>query len=238
MRFTPHEYSECTTGVDDEFNKFVDFVTRLSCKCILVREDADEEVKRDHSHLLVYYNKTLSTFRQKFKLKFEGYDGNKDFSMKDASEDGEKPFWYICKGNGLGQMPNVLYKMDYTENDIKVYHEAGWAYVNEMIAKKAVNVTHAKIVKEKKDPDTFVMRCAKDLKERYPQGRYGKWNFAIPSDREKVYDAVMDNLGELGKSLDEFIIYRHMGGVMNQLDRDSAKGVYRKKVLDRFLRDD
>lgn len=251
MRFTPHDI-DVETGLpimQREFDRFTDFVKRQSCKSILVREEGhdDNDDKRPHCHLLIWYDKTKSTFGQKFHKYFNTvwnsktnvYIGNSDFSIKDEdqSDKGDKPFWYICKGLGLGQMPNVLYKAGYTDEEIVAYHNKGWAYVNEL-KQKTVNVTHKKVVKEKKDPDTFVIRVAKDLKERYVKSEYHKWDFGMKMDREKVYDAVCDNLGEMGKTLDEIIIYRLMGGVMMVLDKPSAKMLYRKTVMDKFKVDE
>lgn len=247
MRFTPHDIHDGQYILEREFDRFRNFVISCSCKCILVREEGhdNDDDKRPHCHLLIWYNKTKSTFGQKFHLYMNKqwssnvnvYVGNVDFSIKDEDQSamGDKPFWYICKGLGLGKMPNVLYKVDYDEKDIEAFHIAGWNYVNDLKSKK-VNVSHKKVVKEKKDPDTFVMRCAKDLKERYPRNseKYGGWNFQFKADRNLVYDAVCDNLGELGKTLDDIIIYRIMGGVMMVLDKASAKGLFHATVMNKF----
>lgn len=224
MRFTPHE--------ETDFDAYVDFVTRLSCQCLIVKHDADEDVSRPHCHLVINYNKTLSTFRQQFKKRFPNYEGNKDYQLKDCSDDGEKPLWYICKMD----QPEVLYKMNYTEKDIERFHQESENYVSALKKQKQnENVKPPKEYKEKVKTLTFPQICAKALKEKYPKNtEYNNWNFGWKDDRLKVYNLVCDMLGDYGKVLDEIIIHRLMCGVMMIVDRDSCKPLFRKKVMDKF----
>lgn len=221
MRFTPHEESD--------FEKFVDFVTRQSCKCLIVKHDADEDVSRPHCHLVIDFNLTKSTFGQRFKVVFPDYAGNKDFQIKDCTADGDKPLWYICKMNP----PDVLYKNGYSENDIKTFHEESNKYVEAL--KKQTNQKPEKEYKEKVKTLTFPQICAKALQEKYPRtSEYAGWNFGWKDDRLKVYHLVCDMLGKNGKVLDDIIIFRLMCGVMMIVEPESCKQLFRKKVMDKF----
>lgn len=224
MRFTP----KACYGVEPEYKRFVDFVTRLCCQCLIVRHSESTGAKRDHCHLVIDYDKSFSRFRQKFRDVFSDYDGNKDYSMKDCSEDGDKPLWYICKYDN----PDVLLKVKYTESDIETFHKSSLEYVAEL-KKLTGQVSDEKksIPPSKKITENFVVKTVKGIKEAYP-GR--SWNVICRIERDMIYNYVCDMLGQYGKTLDEIIIYRLMGGVMMQLDASGAKHLYRRKVLDRF----
>lgn len=220
MRFTPHE--------EGDFAKFVDFVTRLSCQCLIVRHDADEDVNRPHCHLVINFDKTLSTFRQQFKKKFPDYEGNKDYQLKDCSDDGEKPLWYICKY----ESPVVLYKMNYTENDIERFHTESNNYVDALKKQKQTeNVKPQKEYKEKKKIDTFPQRVAKEILEKYKCKPRDEWDWRFSSHRDCVYGYVLRNLGELGKVFDKHIIHRHMNGVMNIINPNSIYGIFKQECV-------
>lgn len=241
MRFTPE--------TEEEFAPFVEFVTRQSCQCLLVRHEAhndeDEDEKganRAHCHLVIEHP-CLSTFRQHFhkfmnkyynmEPKVNKYVGNTAYSLKQCKkEEGEKPLWYICKYVN----PTVLYKMNYTEKDIERFHQESDNYVSALKKQKQnENIKPPKEYKEKVKTLTFPQICAKALKEKYPKNtEYNNWNFGWKDDRLKVYNLVCDMLGDYGKVLDEIIIHRLMCGVMMIVDRDSCKPLFKKKVMDKF----
>lgn len=224
MRFTPHE--------ETDFDAYVDFVTRLSCQCLIVKHDADEDVARPHCHLVINYNKTLSTFRQQFKKKFPNYEGNKDYQLKDCSDDGEKPLWYICKMD----QPEVLYKMNYTEKDIERFHQESENYVNALKKQKQnENVKPPKEYKEKVKTLTFPQIVAKEMQRKYLNI---VWDFGFREHRRYVFETTCDMLGQYGKTLDDLIIHRLMNGVMMILEPDSCKMLFRKKcVFDKYDQD-
>lgn len=235
MRFTPE--------TEEEFAPFVEFVTRLSCQSLIVKHEADKDVKRTHVHLVINFGLTQSTFGQRFHAfmnkyyKIENgnkYIGNKHFSIKDCSEHGEKPLWYICKNHN----PIVLYKMNYTENDIERFHQESQNYVSALKKQKQNEDTKPeKEYREKKKTLTFPQVVAKSLKELYPHGfrpTESGWDFRIREHRRVVFDHTCKLLGEHGKTLDDLIIKRLMSGVMMIIDRDSCTCLFRKKVLDSF----
>lgn len=203
----------------------------MSCQCLVVKHEADEDVSRPHCHVVIHFTKTLSTFRQQFKKMFPQYEGNKHYQLKDCSEDGEKPLWYICKNRN----PIVLYKMNYTENDIERFHQESEKYVSALKKQKQNEDTKPeKEYREKKKTLTFPQICAKSLKELYPTGLHLGWDFRVREHRRVVFEHTCKLLGEHGKVLDEIIISRLMNGVMMILEPDSCKCLFRKKIMDKY----
>lgn len=72
---------------------------------------AKEEIaNRKHIHAVVDFNKTLSTFRQRFKKQFPMYEGNTDYSTAEV-RDVDKMLSYVTKEG------NAIFK-GYTEEEI------------------------------------------------------------------------------------------------------------------------
>ena len=116
-------------------SKTIKFFTALSESVILCQEDADDDVKHNHIHIALESKYNIDQLRKKI-LKFftnseKPFKGNDSYSMakvKETEEDWKNHKQYICKGKSRETQPNVLYKMNYTDEDIERYHNDYWEW--------------------------------------------------------------------------------------------------------------
>lgn len=183
--------------ITSQEQKYVDFIKRQTKNAVIVFEDADEEVNRDHMHAIIELNVKLQTFRNNFLKAFPEIKGNGNYTLR-QNDDTEANYRYVCKGKSENDLPNVVVNL----KDISVvdFHKKYWE-------------NNKKGKKQKRDTTkTFVRQCADECMEIR-----NDWKNDLLC-RKIVLGIVMRNLGEKGKAFDSIVVRRLVNGVMNILD--------------------
>jgi len=181
-----------------------------------------EHATREHFHALFSSRKKIEQFRKDFRKNFPDLKGNSGYSLKDVkSEIGIQD--YICKGDSLGIMPEVLEASPmWDETKIKGHHESYWNRHEHHKSEEEANVL-AKTgndtliisgMKTKVRTPTFIEKVANKLRKQDPER---EWQFRLEIHRKHIYRTMMESLGESGKAFDKQILKRLFNGVCLQL---------------------
>jgi hypothetical protein len=176
----------------------VNWLNSNSLEAIIVRETASNE----HIHFHLNFEKTFSTFTQRFRKKFPNLDGNEKKSFKQTKDTQQDIFnvdCYCCKGNDENTLPDVaLAKLPkYTQEYIKECHDAYWK-VNQSLKHK-----------NKKEEKISAVDAVIEI---LPKQEFDNWNSIA---KMVIYKHTMKYLN--GKVLDDFIVKRIVYGVANKL---------------------
>ena len=135
--------------------RVVRFFTALSETVILCQEDADEEVKHTHIHIALeskfcqdYIRKKLLRYFSDSQKPFKGNDCYSIGLVKETEEDWTNLKQYICKGI-YDCLPNVLYKQNITDEDIKTYHTNYWIWKINQIKERKPLITQVETIVER-----------------------------------------------------------------------------------------
>jgi hypothetical protein len=116
--------------------KYIDYIKANTLSCLVVQENADEDINRDHMHAQIMINIQMKSWRNKFKEAFPDLKGNSDYSLT-LVRDTMKMDYYICKGKDVASPPCIRYRhgIRYTEEYIKSCHDQYWI-INKEVKKK------------------------------------------------------------------------------------------------------
>lgn len=203
----------------------IDFITQNTFRdYILVEENADDQCKQTHNHLLqlTRYNNDQA-YRRAFKKAMPNLSGNKDYSIKVGDEKG---YYYVCKGTGPDwdtQKPNVI-STSFSDDSIKEFHRMYWHIFAERHADDPksdvtrVDMSGLMGEKPKKRTKMFVERIRDELLQQYPDHL---WDMRQPTDRAVLVRFLRTKLGAVAKNLDDTIFMRMFTGLYNGLPRDT-----------------
>lgn len=187
---------------DDSLNNIQEVVTwlRSVSKVYLSVLESGSVTGKQHTHCLIDFPKTKSTYAQQFLKKFPRYKGNKSYSCELLKKDMENNIRYLCKGT-VSDLPHVLFS-SYSEEEIKIFYEQYWSE-NKLIEKK------------KKSNLTWSEQLTEDIKNEMPHSKdftYCKTDIQILTRR------VLTQLGKTSKKLNCHIIRDLVLGQLNALN--------------------
>jgi len=189
-------------------------------RLLIVLEEADEEVNRDHTHSAIYIPVDKKKFSTAVRKNFPIHKGNSAFSVDADIRDSYALECYLCKGKAKHVMPKVL-ETTLTPQEILERHLAYWEKNEELKKDK----------KDKKDKKiSWTLLTANSLKQKYPSRKFRD----DETDRFIIFEHVLECLGKDAKVFDVFILRRLTLGVMNMLltnhheRKDFAKMLFRQ----------
>lgn len=198
----------CSGEVQDNI---VNFIMRNADKYIISREIAS----REHIQCYVVTNVVKKTWVNKFNATFKGMDRRDKYVELDKGN----TIGYVCKGQSIMEMPIILGKRGFTDDDIISYHKKYWETklpeLPECQAEVMPEVKQDKARKAKQPPFMKVIR--NQLDESFPDK---DWSMV---DKPVVFKFIMRGLGESCKSLDHIIISRMTYGILNSLIKDKKE---------------
>lgn len=198
-------------GHDNWFNIYAKWFESQEVDKLLVCREGGDDV-RPHVHILVWYRKTMSTFRQRFKKQYPLLDGNKDYQMKKVEDNDVIPTEnYICKANSVDDFPEVVSMIGYTGDDVKLFHQRYWELNKELKKKKE---------EKKKAKPQWIARVGEYLKDKYGEKRVWSYNSI---DVNIIGNNVLEHMSYDAKSLDQFVYKRLTLGVLNYLNPRSVR---------------
>lgn len=208
---------------DQEFCcRVCDWIKTITNKFITCYEVAT----RGHSHTVLTYDKTLSTFRQKLVEKFPVLKKGKRneyyaLAQKDDLEANER---YICKGETRKAKPVILrFSFHYNDEVIENRHSEYWD-INDALVEKS----HEKINKIRQP--TFVEYIISELNKDTVVKH--EWNLTNPYHKKMVLNCIMKCFGNKAKILDESVIKRHYYGVWNIIDHNrTVQYIYERIII-------
>lgn len=196
--------------------EIVKFIMKNAQKCIISREFASKE----HIQCYVETNITKKTWVNKFNLKFKSMDRRDKYVMPDKGE----TIRYVCKGKSDLELPDVVAKMGFSEDNIKNFHTEYWLRnpvrlepePSTIISLPELNEMVVPKVKRIKKP-TFMKEVRNELEDEYPDLEWDMKHKSI------VFKKIMYKLGEGCRNLDHIIISRMTYGVLNSLIKDKKE---------------
>lgn len=214
-------------------DKVVKFFTALSESVILCQEDADDNVKHTHTHIGLESRYSQDQLRKKILTYFK-QKGNEFYGMtkvKETEEDWKNLKQYICKGKSRETQPNILYKMNYTENDIETYHNDYWGWQEKEFLKQEdekrslENRINQLIEQRLKSPKpkrartlTFTENFINDIELNNPDR---VWKYT-EDDVNELTKKWMKAMGKAGKMLDATLLNRQITGLVNHFVDDDS----------------
>ena len=123
--------------------KYVNYLGGNTPKSLLVYEDADDEVKRDHLHCVHSLQKKELQFKKLLKLKFPEL-GAGNWACR-ANMDTSANLIYVCKGKSKTELPNVQFNNWLTPDEIVECHRQYWENNDKL-------KTESKFKKKKDEP--------------------------------------------------------------------------------------
>ena len=154
---------------------------------ITVAENADEEVRRDHTHSLLKTTDSINTFRKQLKKKFPNINGNTDYSIQQVKTPYDS-LKYMCKGLSQSQLP-IIIETSLGAPLVAQAHHDYWE------RRKEITQTNA-ITKNRPKALTWTDRTLEELRQHY--GGIEVLN------RDTVIALTDDVLKKLGKTAKKF----------------------------------
>lgn len=188
------------SSTDDKFTRF--YIQNFR-SYFLVQEDADDEVKRTHTHChvegLLFEEQTI---RNKLSVLT---DKNKDkmFSFTKVKKGRDDNLQYLSKGKSRDEQPHVLLNNIITVEEIRRYHEVYWEIKLRTRSARPKNVSFLELCIEKALTD--------DYKEKWKSDH----DYITNHQKRAMFMLVTGLLGEKRKILDSMIIRRLCNGVFN-----------------------
>lgn len=206
-------------GLEDELPVYAEWVRKNTTTCLIVKETG----QRGHIHALIETRKKLEQFRKDMKRQFPNLEGNRDYSMKNVkSQEGIED--YLCKGEGLGNLPFIYQKsISWTDEKIQDHHQSYWnRHSTEEQANKAAkqgsdSITTNEKGKLKIRTPTVVEKIASKIRNFYGEEEVAGWGYHDEITRKKVLTLTLQYLRDLGKTLDIIVLKRIYFGVLHQL---------------------
>lgn len=121
--------------VDGHLSKVTAWVDKMMMGGFAVRECvADNE----HWHLYLIGDKTIKQLRCAFNRDVPELKGNGAYSLTEC-RDADKYIRYMCKGEGEGQLPEVVWRnsLDFTDDSVSEWHDQYWAENRALRKRKA-----------------------------------------------------------------------------------------------------
>ena len=214
-------------------NESTEFLTEVTNWCadqpgadvyISCEEISHKGVK--HFHLIVDFNKTLSTFNQRFSKQFPQLVGNKSKSITEATEDLATNLRYVCKGHNHETDPVVLYSKISFEL-IAQYHKEYWennlTHARQQTEKRITDMcaTNREIcanIKEKKRIKPWMEKITEEFEAQYKTDVIDGNKLEFTYDKKSITCItrfVLKKLGNSRKILDSFVIKRMVLGLLN-----------------------
>lgn len=169
---------------EEDLKKHLDFILRLPGKDKLVVLENKSTNDAPHTHAIFDDSRSCSRVRALWKEKFPEVDGkaNKQYQFKEIPEselDGARR--YLCKGESLGQQPDVLMNKGFYTNDvIESLHAEYWKINEDLRAKHASKSStmihvheHVMVRAPRKKKPTFFEAVTESLDRAHP-GRQWK----------------------------------------------------------------
>jgi len=102
------------------------FLAAMCTAFLLVRETVAGE--NPHYHGILHAAHDAKKLRNSFRTHLPMVVGNKSYSLKKCDDDYEPYHRYLCKGESSELLPDICARMglDYTEENVKLWHEAFW----------------------------------------------------------------------------------------------------------------
>lgn len=97
--------------------------------CLMVHE-ISTQVEKPHIHLLIADERSESAYRADLLKHFPRDGKRKEYMLKTIALDTfQSALQYLCKGEGRGKLPTVIYASDFfTETEIKTAHNLYWDF--------------------------------------------------------------------------------------------------------------
>lgn len=225
-------------ALQDELPVIAEWVRKNTTTCLIVQEEAT----RTHFHALFNCNKKIEQFRKDLRKSFPNLEGNKSYSLKDVkSQIGIED--YLCKGEHLGEMPQIMEKSpSWTEDKILQHHKSYWErHVPEEKANTLAKCGNDSVVrtlgKIKIRSPTCVEKVASKCRNFYGEDEISGWKYHDEIIRKKILKILLEYLRDLGKTLDIIVLKRLYFGVLHQL-LPSQSDEYWEDTLVKFLDND
>lgn len=126
---------------------------------------------------------------------------------------------YVCKGKSLVDLPDIIAKRGFTDEDVMQLHKQYWeSHIPEEIKNIPVLPPEVEIQKPPKvKKPTFMKELRQTLEDEYPDK---DWSM---KDKPIVFKKLMYMLGQNCRNLDHIIISRMTYGVLNSLIKDKKE---------------
>lgn len=205
------EYHIRYTCAGDLQASIVNFIMKNAQKYIISREVAS----REHIQCYVVTSVVKKTWVNKFNLNYKQMDRRDKYVELDKGNTKT----YVCKGNSISEMPVVIAKLGFSDQDVIDLHKQYWAqHIPEEIQNICILPPETKTEKTKKQPKpTFMKEMRQCLEDEYPEK---DWSM---SDKPLVFKKLMYMLGTSCRNLDHIIISRMTYGVLNSLIKDKKE---------------
>lgn len=227
-----------------EILTFVEFLKTKSDLVLVVKEIGKKE-KREHLHILLTPQKTLSTFRQQLLKQYPVIKGNGAYSLETVKNE-DSMVKYCCKGED-GKMPNVVFNKGIDiDNEFKLY----WEKNNELKSSSGVNMGCQNASPKKVRVPTWSEKVFNEiLTEFEPEVNTIVTHQLLckPTDFElKQYEEskrilfrfVLKSLGKSVKKLDDNILRSLFNGIINAVinTNEQAGNKYADKLFDKIYK--
>lgn len=214
---SPHLAIRFAHKDEAELEAYKTFLIDYAVPMLLVLEEADEEVKRTHTHAIIQTTIKIGTFRKQLKNKFPESIGNTDYSLKQAAKP-EAMLRYVAKGK-VSTPPIVIYS-NYSSDIVTRAHQDYWVQ-NEELRK---NNSPQKSPKSQ----TWSEKVFEEIKQ-FPKPE-GGWSNKT-EHVHKVFQHVMKCMGRTGKKLNVSIIRDIVNGFMNGLIEGKNRADYENQLF-------
>jgi hypothetical protein len=190
------------TSIDEKFERLVKQCFR---KYFMVKEEADSEVSRTHTHTHcedpIYAERTIRNRLSELTNRNQ----DKTFSFTKVKKGRDDNIQYLCKGKSKEFLPEVVINNFLNNEDIQSYHNKYWEIRNSN-----------RPPKQYKEKVSFLEECIEMAKS-------DEWSAKWESDREyitpymkrQMFSLVTKMLGSKKKILDALIVRRLCNGVFN-----------------------
>lgn len=198
--------------VHQRFPDVIAFIKSVSSQFLCVEEVGDEG--RPHMHCHVRFDRTLSTFRQKFRKQFPEFVGNRDYSLSERREVQERLDRYLCKGS-CREIPPVIaamYGSLYTQEYVSECQRLYWVEQDEIASR---NSRSSSVSRQPSFVEYCIDECLQTISNEHQASE--------PVMKVHIFKTVLRCLGKKAKILDGCIINRLCYGVMNRLLPDATR---------------
>lgn len=122
----------------NEFDETKAFMEKRGYGGFACKEDADEEVNREHYHWYIIGEwKNINAFRSRLKADCPSLRGNGMYSLSTV-RDKVSYARYVCKGKGEGQGFDLVWRnsLEYTEEMLEQFHMEWWLERKRLLKKR------------------------------------------------------------------------------------------------------
>jgi len=195
----------------EHLDSYIAFIKSLKLKQMTALETGSE-TEKEHVHTILHIDCTIDAFRKKMHKKVE-FKGNEECSIKIIKEEIEKVQRYTCKGERYGysmENPNMLLIINYSQNDIKTYHNEYWERNKE--------IKQENIIKNKKKEKalTWTQEVVYEFYNKNPE-LVSVMDYSNSAHKRAILEFVLKRYGAFDKGFDGVIIRKACNAIWNKI---------------------